>query len=109
MLVDRIAQALELAVDSALAENGIEGARVEENVHVFREPLNQVPAFGKARPALENHLVADRPRDDPQGLGDVVVLFDERRSQPTLAVMASAPNGESGMPIPTYRYLVAGS
>ena len=78
---DAVAQALELAVDRALSQHRIECPGIEEDVNVFREPLNQVPAFRKARAALENDLVPDGIRDEAERLGDVVVLFDERRPE----------------------------
>ena len=37
--------------------------------------------FGQARAALEDDFVAGRGGDDPQGLGDVVVLLDDGRAQ----------------------------
>jgi hypothetical protein len=45
MFVHRVAEGLEFTVDPALAKNRIERARVEEDVDVFREPPDQIPAF----------------------------------------------------------------
>jgi hypothetical protein len=77
-----VAQPPQLAVDGVLAERGAEGVRIEKDIDVFRKALDQVPAFRQARAALEADLVARRSRDCAQGLGDVVVLFDNGRPQP---------------------------
>ncbi len=82
MRADRIAELLQFAVDRLLAERRIEGKRIEKKVDVFRESLDQIPAFGQARPAFEDHLIAGRGGDDPKGLGNVIVLLDDRRAQP---------------------------
>jgi hypothetical protein len=41
------------------------------------KPLNKIPSFDQARAAFEDHLVATGGRDDAEGLGNVVVLFDD--------------------------------
>ena len=58
MRADGIAEFLQLAVDGSLAQGWPEGVGIKENVDVFRKPLDQVPAFGQARAALEDDLVA---------------------------------------------------
>ena len=78
---DRVAQHLEFAIDAVLSEHGREGARVEEDVDVLGESLDQVPAFRQTGGALEDNLVANRGRDDAERFGDVAVLLDERRPQ----------------------------
>src|SRR5262245_39047269 len=48
MLLDALAQIFQLAVDAPGVECRVEGCRVEEDVDVFREPLDEVPALGQA-------------------------------------------------------------
>ena len=55
----------------------MEGERVEEEVDILGEPLDQVPAFRQAGAALEDDLVAGVFGDGSQDLGDVVVLLDD--------------------------------
>ena len=59
---DRIAELLEYSVDAVLSQNGREGARIEEDVDVFRKPLDQVPALCQAGAAFEDDLVRSRWR-----------------------------------------------
>ena len=54
---DGIAELLEFPVDGVLAEGRLEGERIEEDVDVFRKPLDQVPALRQAGAALEDDLV----------------------------------------------------
>ena len=82
MCIDGVAQSLEFAIDPAPAERRLEGARIDGDVEVFGEPLDQVPSLGETRPAFEDHRVAIDPGDDPQGFGDVVVLLDQGGPQP---------------------------
>ena len=42
---NQIANVFEFAVDSVFAERRLKGKRIEEEVDVFRETLNQIPAF----------------------------------------------------------------
>ena len=56
----RLVELLQLVVDPFLAQRRGEGGRVEEDVDVFREPLDQPPAFGQAGVALEDDLGAGR-------------------------------------------------
>jgi hypothetical protein len=57
---DRIAQRLEFAIDTVLPEHGREGARVEEDVDVLGESLDQIPTLRQAGAALEDDFLADR-------------------------------------------------
>ena len=86
-----VAQILELAVDGILAQGRRECLRVQKKVYVFGEPLNEIPAFGEARAAFEDELVAGDAGNGAQGLGDVVVLFDERGSQSLAAEVIRCP------------------
>ena len=61
VLLDRLAELLQFAVDAFLAQRRIERGRVEEDVDVFREPLDQVPALRQAGAALEDDLLARLP------------------------------------------------
>lgn len=94
---DGIAQFFELTVDGALAKRRGEGKRVEEDVNIFGEPGDQVPALGEAGASLEDDSVAWRDavsracgkclcpvrlRDGAQCFRDVVVLFDDGGTQP---------------------------
>ena len=87
MLFDRLPQLLQFAVDCFLAQGRVECGRVEEDVDVFREPLDQVPALRQAGAALEDHLAARLLLDDAQGLRDEVVLLDDRLAQAPRAEM----------------------
>ena len=87
MLLDRLAELLQLAVDPLLAQGRVERGRVEEDVDVFRESLDQAPALGQAGAALENDLGAGRLLDDAQGLRDVIILLDDRLAQAARAEM----------------------
>src|SRR5262249_32066072 len=54
----------------------------------------QVPALRQAGAALENHLAARRFFDNAQGLGDEVILFDDRLAQaPRAEMLRRADNG----------------
>jgi hypothetical protein len=64
MAADGIAEPFEFPVDAILAKVGLEGAGIEENIDVFRKPLDQVPTFRQARAALEDDLVGNRGGDD---------------------------------------------
>ena len=77
MLRDRLAELLEDRVHLVLPWLRHERLGVDEQVDVFREAADQVPALGEARAAFEHRLVSELPRDDAQDLGDVVVLLDE--------------------------------
>ena len=70
-----------------LPRGGVERGRVEEDVDVFREPLDQVPALRQAGAALEDDLAAGRLLDDAQRLRDVVILLDDRLAQAARAEM----------------------
>jgi len=61
--------------------------KVRRKIYVLGKPLDQVPPFRQAGPALEDHLVALCRRHDAQSLGDVVILFDNRRAQTAIAEM----------------------
>jgi hypothetical protein len=66
----------------------------KENADVFREALDQVPASGQARPALENHPGARPLLDDAQRLSDVVIFLDDRFAQaPRAEVLRRADDG----------------
>ncbi len=81
MRIDSVLQPLELTVDCASSERRIEGTRVEEDIDVLRETLNEIPALGEARAPFENGLLADSARDDAQRFGNVVVLLYDRWPQ----------------------------
>src|SRR5579859_22113 len=89
--VDSIAEPFELPVDAVLSEGGLEGARIEKDVDVFRKPLDDVPAFREARAALEDNLVGSCGGDDAQRLRDVVILLDDRGAQVPLAAVLLRP------------------
>ena len=75
---DHIAEVLEFPVDGVLAERGPEGEGVEEDVDVFRKPLDEIPTFREARAAFEDDLVGICRGDDAQRFRDVVILLDDR-------------------------------
>ena len=91
MLLDRIAKFFKFAVNAILSKRRRERLGVEEDVDVFREALDQVPALGKTGAALEDDLVSGNAGDGAKRLGDVVVLFDEGRSQATGAEVLRRP------------------
>jgi hypothetical protein len=76
--VDSIAEPFELPIDAVLSEGGLEGARIEKDVDVFRKPLDEVPAFREAGAALEDNLVGICDGDDAQRLRDGVTLSRNR-------------------------------
>jgi len=45
MRSDHIAEVLEFPVDGVLAEGGLEGEGLEEDIDIFRKPLDEIPAF----------------------------------------------------------------
>ena len=92
MRSDCVAKLLEFAVDRLLSELRLEGPRVEKEVDVFRKPLNEIPALGEARAALEDRPVARSLGDDAQGFGDVVILLDNCRTQPLAGEMLRCPD-----------------
>jgi hypothetical protein len=47
--------------------------------------LNQVPSLGEARATFENDFIAAGCGDNAKGLGDVIVLLNNRRTQLALA------------------------
>ena len=62
---DCVAESLKFAVDAILSQNWLERARIEEDIDVFGETLDQVPAFRQARAAFEDDLVGSGDGDDP--------------------------------------------
>src|SRR5882724_10438267 len=50
----------ELPVNSVFSQEGIEGEGIEEDINVFREPLDQVPALREACAAFEDNLASSR-------------------------------------------------
>jgi len=93
--IDSIAEPFEFPVDAVLSEGGLEGARIEKDVDVFRKPLDEVPAFREARAALEDNLVGSGGGDDAQRLRDVVILLDDRVAQFPLAEVLLRSRGFS--------------
>jgi len=91
MTSDGLRQFLQLSVDTPLSERRLEGCGVKKDVDIFRKPLNEVPSFNQARPAFEDGFVAARGRDDAQGLGNVVVLLDNRWTQGSARENALSP------------------
>jgi len=64
-----VAKFLEFAVDSPFPERRSKGLRVEEDVNVFRKPLDQVPSLGEARAAFEDDDVVAVGGVDDVGVG----------------------------------------
>ena len=87
VLANRIAKFLEFSVNGVLAQDWCEGLGIEENINVFRKPLNQIPTLGQAGAPFEDDLVAHGTRDGTQGLGNKLLLFDHCRTQATTAKM----------------------
>ena len=84
---DGIPKFLQFSVDGLLPERRLKCERIEEEVNVFREPLDQIPALRQACAAFQDRLVARGLRDDSQRLGDIVILLDDCRAQPLAAKM----------------------
>jgi hypothetical protein len=78
MLADGVSEPLQLAVDAPFAQGWFECDRVKEDIDVFRETLDKVPAFRQAGAALEDHFVTCDGGDDTKGFGDVVILLNDR-------------------------------
>lgn len=72
---DNVSEPSKLPVDGVLAKR-----RIKENVDVFREALDQVPALRQAGAAFEDDLVRSCIGDDSQRFCNVVVLLDDRRA-----------------------------
>src|SRR6185437_9362165 len=83
MLLDGLPKLLQLVVNRFLAQRRRKCSWIEENVDVFRKPLDQVPTLGQARAALEDYFVAGGLLDDTQRLRNEIVFFDERLAQAT--------------------------
>ena len=86
-----IAEIPEFPVDGVFSQGGLEGERIEEEVDILGEPLDEVPAFRQAGAAFEDDLVAGVCGHGPQGLGDVVVLLDDGRAQSLPAKVLCRP------------------
>ncbi len=78
-------------IEPLAAEWRCECARIEEQVDVFREPVDQPPTLRKAGTAFEDDMVASDRSDVAQRLGDVVVLLDDGRPQAAHLVMVRSP------------------
>ncbi len=57
VLLNRLSELLQFVVDPLFAQGRVERGGVEEDVDVFREPLNQVPALRQTGAALKNATV----------------------------------------------------
>jgi hypothetical protein len=53
MIGDRVPQILQLAIDPVCTERRLKGKRVEEQVNVFRKPIDKAPPLGQAGAALK--------------------------------------------------------
>jgi len=92
VLTHGVAQPFELPVDGVFTQCRLESFGVKEDVDVLGESLNQVPAFGEAGAAFKDDSVA--AGEDAQGFGDIVVLFDDGRTQSARAkVLCGAQDG----------------
>ena len=67
----------ENSVELVLAGRRIEGVRIDEEIDVLGEAGDQAPTLGEAGATLEHRPLAELGSDNPQDLGDVVVLLDE--------------------------------
>ena len=89
MTRDGISERPELLVDRVSADDRPlwtcrECRGIDEQIDVFRDAIEQLPAFRQTGPALQHGLGRVDLRDDAQDLGEVVVLLDPRLRDPPL-------------------------
>jgi hypothetical protein len=113
MLAHRFSELLENLVDPVRGGRRLEPVGIDEQINVLREARDEALSLREARAALEHRSIAKLLLDDPQDLGDVVVVLrvladshgvsKRAERQPTRASASppSKPNSKTGCCAPS--------